>query len=194
MVLKSTIRLSLLLLLLVGCTEHRDPHKAITGSLKVYLSAADTGDWPAVLDRIYPKVFEVIPREQLRTAFQQMESSGIRISTGNVEVSAISEILPYDNELFARVDYTADIRMVLDGQRYDEQMIAIMKEQLEAENGSGNVQYFPDEKTFLTSAHKSVFAIADKEKSSWKFVENTPQQMALLGNGALPQAVIEKLR
>lgn len=167
-------------------TDHR---AVVSDSLEVYLQANYDKDYDKIMDMVYPKLFDIVAREDMIAMFEGMASEGIAFEISNGQVDKISEVMVQGEERFARVDYRMDMMMRFTGIEYEAEATQDMiHTSFQAQYGEENVRR-KDGAFYITSA-KSMIAIAPLDQENWTFMEMNVDQPELL-KMLLPAEVIE---
>ncbi|MCB0640238.1 MAG: hypothetical protein KDC44_01300 [Phaeodactylibacter sp.] len=175
-------------------TSSGDYQKEIEKRLFSYIDHTNKSEWDAMLDMVYPKVFETISRGEMVSTFEGMESQGMTILTENPKILNYSEVQTVEGEDFVFVDYSADLTVKLEGEQFQDETIQEMfRAQLEQAYGPGTVSANETGDEMYVKAEKMLFAISESGKNDWKFLENNGPDVSLL-EGYLPAEVIEKYK
>ena len=168
--------------------------KVIEERLYTYIDHTNKSNWDAMLDMVYPKVFQAISRAEMISTFQQMEAQGMTILTENPKMLNCSEIETVEGEDFVFVDYSADLTVKLSGEQFQDPNIQEMfRAQLEQAYGPGTVSINESGDEMYVKAEKMLFAISDNAKNDWKFLENNGPDLTML-EGYLPAQIIDKYK
>lgn len=171
----------LCLCLPLSSTAQSDIRKAaISEKLDQFFQATQEKEWEQVLDLTYPKLFELVPREQMLGLFQNMEAEGMSFEMSNMKISEIYGAEDFEGETFSAVDYAMQMKIILNGDGFNDQAMGFMKTSFETTYGAENVATDRDNKTFTIQAEKTLFAIADKDTDNWHFIEKNAEQMVIL--------------
>jgi hypothetical protein len=139
------------------------------------------GDWDGMTDMMYPKIFTLSSKEQVKAQMKQMEDMGINITGTNTKVAKISDIIRYGKEKFCEVSYKSDLKIKISGQATE--MITLLEGQFKQVYGSDNVVLDEENSQFLVDANKSMIAVASIDKNDWAYFEfntNEPKILELL--------------
>ncbi len=155
----------------------------IDSRLEEYFEATKSEDWEKVADLLYPKLFELVKKEDMIQMFRDMEGNGMKFSMSDFEARKISEPFTHEDEQFALVDYSAKMSIQFTSQAYKEpEMVQSLQSSFHNIYGEENVSFNPEENSFDILAEKAMFAIAPRGSKEWSFIENTPEMEATLGN------------
>lgn len=185
--------LVIVLLATVSIQAQSNDHRAIiSDSLEVYLQANYDKDYEKIMDMIYPKLFDIVTRENMIAMFEGMSSEGIDFEISNGIIDRISNLVVHEGERFATVDYRMDMMMRFTGIEYKEEATQNMiLASFEGQYGPENVER--KDGAFYIKTDKTMVAIAPEDSESWKFIEKNDQQPALLGM-LIPAEVLEAFK
>lgn len=163
----------------------------IKDRLDLYFQATKEKRWNDLVELIYPKLFEKVTKEEMIALFEDMEGNGIQLNMEDFNASRISEVMPYETEQFALVDYNAKMIIQFTSQSDKApEMVEVFRKSFHATYGEDNVIYHAENNSFELSVKKSMFAIADAAKDNWTFIESDATQNAMLGE-LIPEAVLQ---
>ncbi len=158
-------------------------------TLDRYMEASVNKDWEAIMDMVYPKLFDIVSREMMIETFKSLDGQDMAFSFEKMEVKEISDLFTHESEVFARIDYTGKMSITLLSEDYkSEDVMEMMLSGFQAQYGEEHVSVDPAEHTFHIDMTKSMFAIADEGGEAWRFLENNTGQEAVL-QSLIPQAV-----
>jgi hypothetical protein len=153
---------------------------SISEKLAQFFQATQEKNWEQVLDLTYPKLFELVPREQMLGLFQGMESEGMSFEMGDMVIKDIYGVEDFEGETFTAVDYGLRMDIRLSGENFNDQALGFMQVSFETTYGADNVRLDKENKTFIIQAEKTLFAIADEGTENWHFIEKNAEQTAIL--------------
>jgi len=140
-----------------------------TEALKSY-KASVTMNFEDIFETTYPKVFDIIPKEQMKEMFEQMMSNEqFTIKLVQVEPNfKFGEIKKIGKQTFCLVDHDNVMEMTFNEPMEDpEMMTGIFKSSMEAEE----VTYDKEKKAFRIKMRSTLIAVADELTSNkWKFL------------------------
>lgn len=144
-----------------------------------YMVVVSTLDVDSTLDYIYPKLFEIVPREALFEAMDESFSDpSIELSISKDSLHTISDIVVFDSVHYATIDYSYLMQMrYLDEEDYTSEedgidVFGFTKDMLEEEYGPKNVLTDTVQHSFSIDVKAQMFAIYNPEYNAWKFLEN----------------------
>jgi hypothetical protein len=175
--MKAKIRLLLFLMLstfsLSTWAQSKESKQIIT-QLQLYFEATQNKNWNAVMDQVYPKIFDSTPREQIIAMFNDMEARGMKMDFITFEITSISDVKKSGAEKFALVRYLSEFTLEFITEEYHtEEIMSMMLKSFQTNYGAENVEYFAEEFRFKIKGNKQIFAVAEKKGSEWKFIEYT---------------------
>lgn len=164
----------------------------IRAKLDTYFVATDAKDWDTVLDMIYPKLFDLAPRESIRQQFTSLEGGGMDFSFFDVIIGDITDPVDYEEERFILLDYEHKMGISL----IDTSMQAAataMFSIFQGQYGEENVTFDEANSKFTVRVSKKMLAVIPTDTSDWRFVDIDPKQPAVL-NLLIPEEVLKKLQ
>lgn len=163
-------------------TDSNDYKTVIPKLLTGYFEAINEQKWDAMMDMIYPKLFDIVPRELMMQTFTDALGTGMNMKTDSFMIKNISDLVIHEEEQFAVVYYTGNLILnILEGSEMDnETALAMLEQTYGTIYGKENITYNKEQKTFTIQSSKSMFAIAAVDTQDWKFIENNEDQPALL--------------
>ncbi|MCF8237350.1 MAG: hypothetical protein K9I85_04285 [Saprospiraceae bacterium] len=166
--------------------------KAIRSSLTSYLDHAQHQNIDGLLDDLYPGVFAILPRDQMKAYFQQFfMDEEVRFRFESMDVTAVSKVLNLDDRAFARVDYALVMTMEYRAAEKDKGVLDMLLENLTSEYGAQNIQMDAANGTFRIQGKKVMLAIRDAPDAGWKVMDYDATLTAFLEQMEIPQEVIQ---
>ncbi len=151
-------------------------------------------DFDAILDATYPRIFEIVPREQMYDFMDksfQNEQLRIRFVHPTVKMN-YSEIKEVEAKKVVLITYEASIRMIFETQLSDFD-IKDMEANLKANLPEKTVIYEPNRNAFLISGTDTMIAVADEYTNhQWKYITYDKVQKPLLIQ-IIGESVLQKL-
>jgi hypothetical protein len=167
--MKSKILFVALLLFQTIAVVAQDMASLKTEALKSY-KASVTMNFEDIFDTTYPKVFDIIPQEQMKKMFgQMMENEQFSIKLVEAEPNfSFGEIKKIEGKSFCMVNYNNVMSMKFKQPMDDaEAMVDIFKTSMEADK----VTYDKLTNTFRIELRATLIAVADElTKNKWKFL------------------------
>ncbi|MGB3606903.1 MAG: hypothetical protein WA775_00950 [Psychroserpens sp.] len=174
-------------------------HKTeITKHAQTYFNYITTQNFDGVLDYMYPKVFDLAPKDQMKAAMQQMfNSPEMKIEFLSNTISKVSEEKIVDDITYAAVFYNSKMKMTFVSEMDKEEadkigFLDFMKGTMETQFGEGNVESNLEAMSLIVTMDSNMFAIKDPTVTDWKFIGND-DAMKQLVNTIVPKAVREEL-
>ncbi len=187
--MKKAISILFLLMAFGSISWSQSDKDLITKRIGEYFNATENKDWETVINLIYPKLFQYIPKENMAQVFADLESEGMGMEMKDFAVADISNTIEADSEKFALIHYNVSMTIRFTSQEYREASVqASLKDSFEKSYGLGNVSHHPEDFSFDIQAARSMFAVATVGSADWFFMENDPSQEALTGM-LIPESV-----
>lgn len=168
--------------------QKENPKDIFQKDIKAYSEAYNKKDWEKVTSMIYPKLFDILPKQQMIMYLNLMGTMGMSIELNFKQVDSISEIVKSGKEKYCRVYYSGVTKLKI-GDGLSVKSIDKIKEQSEDLYGKENVKYDDKEKLFTMNTNQCMIAIADKKSKEWKYIEYTKENQNML-----PKLVPEEAR
>lgn len=149
-------------------------------------------DYDAILEATYPKVFDLVSKEQmkevLKSTFNGNEGIKVKLLPTEPEFS-FGEIFKIENHFFCLVNHNLSMQLVMDEKIEDiEMMISIFKSTLETDK----VTFDQSTNTFTIHKRSTMIGIYDEfTNKTWKFLNKDKNN--LLANKLLSEKVIKTL-
>lgn len=177
--MKFKLALIVLLSYTIGQSQNLDELKLETK--KVY-EANYLMDFNTILDYSYPKVFDLLPREEmyktLETSFQNQEFS-VRFVYPNPKFT-FSEIQKINNQSFCLVRYNGAIRMKFEKALTDQIANGMLKT-FQQHMKDKKVLFEKERNSFFIEGESILIAIADERtQNKWRFVNYDAGQIAFV--------------
>ena len=150
----------------------------IKSKLNLYMEKMITGDYEAMMDITYPKLFEIAPREDLIAMLSSaFDGDEMKITFDNHKILKVHDnIVKTENRLHTLVDYTLDMSMIINKDMAEVE--TLMLSEFEKQHGKENVTYDKNKNTFLIKVKNQMIAV--KENNEWYFLENRKEQKTIL--------------
>lgn len=149
-------------------------------------------DYDAILEATYPKVFDLVSKEQmkevLKSTFNGNEGIKVKLLPTEPEFS-FGEIFKIENQFFCLVNHNLSMQLIMDEKIEDiEMMISIFKSTLETDK----VTFDQSTNTFTIHKRSTMIGIYDEfTNKTWKFLNKDKNN--LLANKLLSEKVIKTL-
>jgi hypothetical protein len=170
----------------------------ITKNAQNYYDYMTAQNFDGVLDYMYPKVFEMAPRNQLKAGMEQMFSSpDMKIEFLSNDVTKVSEEKIVESVTYAVVSYNSKMKMTFvseqDKSAEDQKaFLEFMKVTMDTQFGEGNVTSDQKTMSLVINMDATMFAINDPQYDGWKFIGND-DAMKQLVDSIIPESVRTEL-
>jgi len=187
----TTLILALLFTTLSFAQSHTDE---ITKNAQSYYDYMTAQNFDGVLDYMYPKVFEMAPRAQMKAGMEQMFSSpDMKIEFLSNDVSRVSEEKIVDGITYAAVFYNSKMKMTFvsekDKSPEDQKVfLDFMQATMNTQFGEENVTSDIEAMSLVINMDANMFAIKDPQYEGWKFIGND-DNMKMLVDSIVPESV-----
>jgi hypothetical protein len=157
-----------------------------------YFAVVEKKDNAATLNYMYPRVFELAPREMLQSAMDAMYADTTTlINFDNYKLLSLSEPVEKKGVKYVLGGYTFRLWMQMKNGEKEAASDYTVLESLKNAYGEDNVVYNEVNRTFRITCNNYMIAILDPQYSSWKFIERKSSLKALMEK-ILPKKVIKK--
>jgi hypothetical protein len=182
---------TILLIAICGFTTHifaQNDEKALRADVDKYVTAVQTSDIETTLDYLYPKFYDVAPRELIK-GFLEKSAEGIADMTiQNSKIGTITPIIQTDTNYHALVDYSFEMVMPLDNKdekeegQNDEEFSEdnFIAESMKAQYGEDNVKYNEDKTALIINVSNKMLAIKTAIFPTWTFITYSDAQKPVL--------------
>ncbi|MEM6722405.1 MAG: leucine-rich repeat domain-containing protein [Bacteroidota bacterium] len=181
--------------------DYNPEQQAILSGFENFMQAVSDQQFDQVLDRTYPGIFDVAPREFMLEAMEQTFADttlSIRISDNNIQ--GISEILSLDKGDYALINYSFKMTMqFLDAEtksldKADEyHPVRITYDILRTQYDPEGVSLNMDELMIELETINRAYAIKETDFDNWTYLEDKPE-MAGVMNQLLPEAMLDHFK
>jgi len=172
--------------------------ETLTKEANAYFDFMTNQNFDGVLDYMYPKVFEMAPREQMKSGMEQMfNAEDMTIQFLSNDVTKVTDMVKQDGINYAAIFYTSQMKMTFlteEGQTEDDKkgFLMFMKATLETQFGEGNVAEELSTMSLIVDMSATMFAIEDPKYEGWKFLGND-DAMKTLVNSIIPESIRTEL-
>jgi hypothetical protein len=190
---------ALILALLISISSFAQSQKEdIAKNAQTYYDYMTAQNFDGVLDYMYPKVFEMAPRAEMKAGMEQMFSSpDMKIEFVSNDVTKVSEEKIVDHITYAAVYYNSKMKMTFvseqdkpeeDRKGFFDMMKSTMDSQFGAENVASNFETM----SLIVTMNATMYAIKDPQYTGWKFLGND-DAMKMLVDSIVPESVRTEL-
>lgn len=183
--------LTLSLLVFIVATGYAQTHKKeITKRLSHYGDVVRSKDIDSLLSFMYPRFFDVFPKDALTDGMKKTFSdTSMTITFGAVDIQSISDVFVNEKVKFVMVEYS----MVMDigFTNNDAATVGMMKTAYSQMYGEKNVSFNDKTNLFTIKANNKMFAIQDEAfGKNWWLIEKKDEMRSYV-SGFIPDAVWE---
>ena len=170
----------------------------ITKHAETYYDYLTHQNFDGILDYMYPKVFEMAPREQMKAGMQQMfNSKDMEIDFLSNEVNSVTDTITINGITYAAIFYNSKMKMTftseIDKPEDDKKsFLDFMKITMNTQFGADNVTSNFEEMSLTINMDANMFAIRDPKYNNWKFMGNDDAMKQMVDN-IIPERVRTEL-
>jgi hypothetical protein len=179
-------KISILLALVISAFQGfaQEYTKEILRATEEYMEVNQKLDVDGIMEMVYPKIFEIVPKEAFKMQYKQLfDSEEMTIGFGDFAIKEVlDKTVEHQGEVFGVVRYNFGMTMKFADNSADEFILAAFEE----EYGEDNVSYDKQTSTFGLNVDSEMFVI--KNTGKWYFIENKPELEAILGQ-LIPETV-----
>ena len=187
--------ITLLIALLISVSSFAQSHKEeVSKNAQTYYNYMTAQNFDGVLDYMYPKVFEMAPRAQMKAGMEQMfNSPDMKIEFISNEVSKVSDKKEVEGVTYAAVFYNSKMKMTFLSEKNksaedQKAFLDFMKITMDSQFGENNVTADQTEMSLVINMDANMFAIKDPQYDGWKFIAND-DAMKQLVDSIVPEPV-----
>lgn len=183
---------ALLISFLLFTNVNAQDQEAIKQDATKYFLTLKTKDVKASVDYLYPKLFDIAPREKVEAALKEtFNDPSIELGFTNMVISKISNTITHENSKYALISYSY-LMLIKPLDAIDKKTEKGLFKTYQDLFGKDNVVFDKDTKTYKISMVTGMYAIRSAEYNSWKFLENKIGMEAILLK-LIPENVVEQL-
>ena len=187
------------LICFLSISTYSQSHKEVlTSEANMYFEYLTNQNFDGILDYMYPKVFDLAPREQMKIGMQQMfNAEDMNIQFLANDVTKVSDKKVLDDVEYAVIYYFSTMKMTFlteEGQTEEDKkgFLMFMKSTLQTQFGEEHVQEELETMSLIIDMNATMFAIKDPQYKGWKFLGND-DSMKTIVNAVIPETVITEL-
>jgi hypothetical protein len=182
--------LFLFFLLVSLCTYSQTTDTTLNKRLAEYMSYSKDMNIDKLLDYMYPRLFELAPKEQLKQALENAYNNAeIEIKLDSLAMGNVLPISKFSRGAFTKFSYTVKMRMKLMTKEMEESTDMILQS-FKSSFGEENVSYDETAKFFWVYQTKDGIAIKDSySKNTWTMIGLEKDQTI---NGIIPAEIKKK--
>ncbi|WP_026754431.1 hypothetical protein [Sediminibacter sp. Hel_I_10] len=189
-------RLTLLVIILfISITTQAQTYKTdITKNAQTYYQYLTDQNFDGILDYMYPRVFELAPRQDMKAGMQQMfNSPDMQIEFLSNTVNRVTDSVQVDGLTYAIVFYNSKMKMTFVSEQNKPEadqkgFLDFMKTTMDSQFGAGNVTSDLENMSLTINMDANMFAIKDPQYDGWKFIGND-DAMKKLVDSIIPLSV-----
>jgi hypothetical protein len=180
-----------ILLIASFCVQAQTNDATLNKRLDEYLDYSKTLKIDLLLNYMYPKVFEVATKAQIKKALEAAyNNEDLKISLDSISIGTILPIEKFKTGAFTKFDYKVKMIITLVTKAYIEKQEGIF-ENFKNKFGKENVVYNLETNTFYIYQTKAALAIKDNfSKNIWTFMGIEEDSKAL--TKIIPLAIKKK--
>lgn len=175
--------------------EIRTSNKSLQNTFKVdivnYLKAFNEKDWDGVIEKIYPKLFDLVNKEQMIDTFKSFETMGLYMTVQFTNIDNITPIVYFENLEYCRVYYNGIAKLKINSASLKNKNQ--LYKNLVSTYGTNNIKFDKENNTFILNITKSMIAISEKGTNSWKYIEYNEQNNKVFLK-LIPEEVLIQLK
>ena len=173
-------KLALLLLLISQVTVGQDLNSLKIEAQKVYEATAIL-DFDKIIDGTYPKVFEIVSKEQMKqiliSTFNGNDEMKIKLLNVPPDFK-FGEIKKIDTQTFCLIDHNLSMELTLQEKIEDDEEAEMMLEIFKAGMETDKVTFNKETNTFTIIKISTMIGIADQAtNNTWKFLNKDKENV-----------------
>ena len=143
------------------------------------------------LDYSNPKLFEIIPRKQMKNLMEAVyKMPNIEFKTGVPTFLKFDEVKKIENVNYVKFYIISPIEMKFKDIENSEEKVLQMTKNFETKFGVGNVKFDKESGFYKINAEKVIIANSDDNLLDWKFVTVDNPKMKLLLEKIIPSELL----
>lgn len=171
--------------------------EVIRDTVNDYLKVTEERDFEGILDRMYPKFFELAPRDlMLNVLKQSFNDPSFNIELKDSEILAISDMKKADSVAYYKVSYSFLMLMQYveseDEPFPDKETIRLTQDAFSEMYGKENVSFDEVKMRFSMKAKKEMLVLKTDNQQEWKVLGIEANLKPLLKR-ILPKKIVEEL-
>jgi hypothetical protein len=155
--------------------------------LSEYMKANEKLDIPKILDFMYPKFFEIVPRNTMQEMLEStLKDPDLELKMWDLKYFNITEDKIFENVFSSKASYSMKVSMKFK----EDPLNDVILEALERVYKKGNVKFDTTTKTYEIFSEKTLLLIKDTAESDWLVLGLEPNLSAIY-HKILPKSLIE---
>lgn len=166
--------------------------ETFTKDIASFMASTSSGDWDAVLDMTYPKLFTIVPREQLKgMMIQSIEGTGMKTTVKALDIEKVYAPIKEGGETFQRIDYNSELNLGLNDElwKMKDDMIQGMRSAMDDESA---VVVNEETKSISVTQLSTMIAVQADGADMWKYLQFQSNQKNMLMS-IIPAMVLDKM-
>ncbi len=191
--------LSFFLVCFISISAHSQSLKeTLTTEANAYFDFMVNQDFDGVLDYMYPKVFEMAPRDQMKVGMRQMfNAEDMKIQFLANDVTKVTDKKALNGIDYAAIFYSSTMKMTFlteDEQTEEDKkgFLMFMKTTMQTQFGEEHVKEELETMSLIIDMSATMFAINDPQYKGWKFLGND-DAMKMIVNSVIPESIRTEL-
>ena len=181
-------------LLTLNLANSQDEKEAVKKASMDYFQHMVDQDFDGILDAMYPKVFEAVPKEQMKMGMQQMFSNPeMKIEFISNDIKRVTDAKKVEDKTYRAVFYRSEMKMTFvseqDKPEADRKsFLDFMKTTMDTQFGQENVTANAEDTSLNIVMNSNMFAIKAPSYEGWKFIGNDDNMKQLI-DSIIPESV-----
>lgn len=176
---------------IIGFGQEIDVNSEIRKDFTDYYNLISEKKVDSALDYSNPKLFELIPREQMKSLMEAVyKMPNIEYKTGNLTFLKFDELKKIESDNYVKFYIISPIEMKFKDIENTEEKILQMTKNFETKFGVGNVNFDKETGFYKITAEKIIIASANDNLVDWKFVTVDNPKMKLLLEKIIPSELL----
>jgi len=168
--MKKLFLLILLSFSLFSCSQEKSEISTIKSDFEKFILNIQNKNIGEAVNCIYPKFFEIVPKEQMRQMLEvTYNNPHLGISINKFNIDEVKNPEKINNEYFTSINYTFDLDLKLNSDELKRKK-EILQAGLERKFGPTNVNFENENQIFHINSSKKAIGISKNGKSDWKFI------------------------
>lgn len=164
------------LLLFSAALSQAQSDTSLNGRLAAFFHANDVFDIEKVMDYTYPKLFTLVPREEMIESMKEgYDNDEVKIDIDSMKADRVYSPIQIGGGIYTRIDYSMIMLVKLKGRDNADttgnaEMISEMESAFKDELGNTAVFFDPATQSIRIVISSAMAAIKDSYSKDWSFV------------------------
>lgn len=188
-----------ILVYLVSISAYSQSHKdVLTAEVNTYFDYMTNQEFDGVLDYMYPKVFEMASRDEMKIGMEQMlNAEDMKIEFLANDVTKVTDKKSLNGVDYAAIFYSSKMKMTFlteEGQAEEDKkgFLMFMKATMQTQFGDESVVDELETMSLIIDMKATMFAINDPQYKGWKFLGNDDAMKSIV-NAVIPESIRTEL-